>query len=430
MSVDHLMRYQAHPTRITGTLIEAPLRKVRIGELCEIRRSWDDKEVIARAMVLGFKHDATLLTLIGSPQGLTREMILSPTGQDVVLPLSEHIAGCVMNAEGVVTERLCAEKGSGITEIRTINALPPDYHDRASISTAFATGVRAIDALTTIGRGQRMGIFASAGCGKTTLMQMIINNAEADLFVIALIGERGREVTEFIEELKLSGQGHRCVVVYATSDFSASDRMNSAAVAMTVAEYFRDRGQNVVLFLDSITRYARALRDVALLAGEPPARRGYPASVFERLPALLERPGATHSGSITAFFTILLESEDEGDPVAEEIRSILDGHIILSRKLAAKNHYPAIDVLKSLSRVSSRVCTQEHLATAGKMRELIAKIDELQVLNDFGEYKPGNNVENDAIWNAMPAVRNFLCQGMHEREEPSRSLEVMSGIVG
>lgn len=429
MSFADLVRYQAHPTRITGTLIEAPLKDVRIGELCEIRRSWKDRTVIARAMVLGFHHQKTLLTLIGSAQGLTREVVISPTGRDVVLPLSEQLTGCVINASGVVTERLCEPQGSGVTETRTINATPPDYHDRASISTAFVTGIRAIDALITVGQGQRMGIFASAGCGKTTLMQMIINNAEADLFVVALIGERGREVTEFVEELKLSGQGHRCVVVYATSDLSASDRMNSAAVAMTIAEYFRDRGKNVVLFLDSITRYARALRDVSLLAGEPPARRGYPASVFERLPALLERPGVTHSGSITAFFTILLESEDESDPIAEEIRSILDGHIILSRKLASKNHYPAIDVLKSLSRVSTRVCTQEHLSIAGNMRDLIAKIDDLQMLIDFGEYKPGSNEDNDKTWRSMPDVRAFLCQGMHEREELNHSLRMMHEII-
>ena len=260
-----------------------------------------------------------------------------------------------------------------------------------------------------------MGIFAAAGCGKTTLMQMLINNADAEIFVVALIGERGREVTEFVEALRRMDRRSRCVVVYATSDYPALDRANAASVAMTIAEYFRDCGLNVLLFLDSITRYARALRDVALAAGEPPARRGYPASVFEKLPALLERPGKTQRGSISAFFTILLENEEESDPVAEEIRSILDGHIWLSRKLASKNHYPAIDVLRSVSRVCQRVTSDSHQAHASNLRNLLARMEELQVLVDFGEYQPGVNPDNDMTFNASAEIQRFLCQPVEQQ---------------
>lgn len=424
-----LVRYQAHPVRITGNLIEAPLKHVGIGELCEVRRSWKEPDIIARAVVMGFQHDVTRLSLIGQVQGLTRDVVISPTGQAFVFPVSEALVGTVISATGDITERFAPEPLHVQTEWRSVNAPPPDYHERRGINTPLVTGIRAIDGLLPCGVGQRMGIFAAAGCGKTTLMQMIIANAQADLFVVALIGERGREVTEFVEELRHSGLGERCIVVFATSDYSATDRMNAASIAMTIAEYFRDQGRNVVLFLDSITRYARALRDVALLAGEPPARRGYPASVFERLPALLERPGITEKGSITAFFTILLESEDDADPVAEEIRSIIDGHIILSRKLAARNHYPAIDVLKSVSRVSSRVSSDAHLSIAAEVRNLMSRMEELQVIIDFGEYQPGMSHDNDRVYAAMPAVRAYLCQPVHEHEPPDSTLRKLHELI-
>lgn len=428
MPENNLFRYQAHPVRVMGSLIEVALRNLKIGEVCEIRRSWKNKEIIAKAIVLGFRDNITLLSLIGTPHGFDRDVVISPTGREFSIPLSENTLGSVMTSSGEVIEKFKTSLDYAPIENRTIYASPPGYHQRKGISLPVITGVRAIDGMITCGVGQRMGIFASAGCGKTTLMQMIINNAQADIFVVALIGERGREVTEFIEELRESGMGDRCVVVYATSDFSATERMNAAAVAMTAAEYFRDHGNNVVLFLDSITRYARAVRDVALLAGEPPARRGYPASVFERLSALLERPGVTHLGSITGFFTILLEGEDESDPVAEEIRSILDGHIILSRKLASRYHYPAIDVLRSISRITSRVCESDHLEKSARFRTLLAEIEELQVLIDFGEYKPGSDTRKDRIHQLMPAVHQFLCQGMSEKESFDQTIRRMNEI--
>jgi type III secretion protein N (ATPase) len=259
---------------------------------------------------------------------------------------------------------------------------------------------------------------------------MLIGHAEADVFVIGLIGERGREVTEFIEYLRHSPKCSHCVVVYATSDFSSVDRCNAALQATAIAEYFRDQGLRVVLLLDSMTRYARARRDLALAAGEAPARRGYPASVFDALPRLLERPGVTcGGGSITAFYTVLLESDDEPDPVAEEIRSILDGHIYLSRKLAAKGHYPAIDVLRSASRVAHQVTESSVQQLAMSTREMLARLEELQVFLDLGEYRPGENEANDHAMERREALLGWLRQDMEEVCTPQDSLEGLHELI-
>ncbi|WP_279051163.1 type III secretion system ATPase SctN [Cedecea davisae] len=412
-----LLRYQAHPLRLSGPLIEAILPGVKVGELCEIRASWDKSAVVARAQVLGFNGDNTVLSLIGTAKGLSREAVISPTGAGLSVVVSHDLLGCVLDPSGNVVERFIDNHEGYTREVRQVDSPPPSYQERVGIRHPFFTGVRAIDGAMTCGIGQRLGIFASAGCGKTTLMHMLIEQADADVFVIALIGERGREVTEFTEALRQSDRQHKCILVYATSDYSSLDRCNAALVATTVAEYFRDAGMNVVLFLDSITRYARALRDVALAAGESPARRGYPASVFDSLPKLLERPGSTHSGSITAWYTILLESDDEPDPIADEIRSILDGHLYLSRKLAAKNHYPAIDILNSVSRVSSQVCEPQHLQLAGEIRRILAKIEELQIFVDLGEYQPGENVENDRAMDKRDELLAWLRQGVNEHAD-------------
>ncbi|CNF34809.1 type III secretion system ATPase SctN [Yersinia kristensenii] len=417
MSYHFLLRQQAHPQRLAGPIIEAVLPGVKVGEICEIRLSWNQPEIVARAQVLGFHGDNTVLSLIGNAKGLSRDAVIMPTGAGLSVALSPDLLGCVLDPFGEVVERLCEPERGYDWQIRPIDASPPSYQERVGITLPFLTGIRAIDGLMTCGIGQRLGIFASAGCGKTTLMHMLIEQAQADIFVIALIGERGREVTEFIEALRESHRQSRCILVFATSDYSSLNRCNAALVATTVAEYFRDMGMNVVLFLDSITRYARALRDVALAAGEAPARRGYPASVFDALPKLLERPGSTHAGSITAYYTILLESDDEPDPIADEIRSILDGHIYLSRKLAAKNHYPAIDVLNSVSRVTTQVCDHSHLQLAGEVRRILAKIEELQIFVDLGEYQAGDNAENDRAMNKREALLAWLCQRVDEPVE-------------
>lgn len=424
-----LLRELAHPVSLSGPVIEAVLPGVKIGEICDILQSWHQPVRVARAQVLGFKGENTVLSLIGSAQGFSREVVIKPTGAGLSVRIGSEMLGSVVDPGGNIVERLGESSESNENERREINTPPPSYQERVGIQTPFLTGIRAIDGLLTCGRGQRLGIFAAAGCGKTTIMHMLIELAEADVFVIALVGERGREVTEFTDALKRSGNRHKCVLVYATSDYSSLDRCNAALVATTVAEYFRDAGNNVVLFMDSMTRYARALRDVALAAGEPPARRGYPASVFDSLPRLLERPGNTHKGSITAWYTILLESDDEPDPMADEIRSILDGHLYLSRKLAAKNHYPAIDILNSVSRVASQVAPEAHLELAGRLRQILAKIEELQLFVDLGEYRPGENAENDRAMKKKEALLRWLCQKSSEYTSYTELLAEMKNLA-
>lgn len=424
-----LLQHMAYPCRITATTLEARLSGVSIGEVCHVYRSATDRTLVARAQVMVFNNDLTILSLIGSPQGLTRDMVICPTGQPFTLTLSDALKGAVVLPDGSISETFSGITMPGTTQMRSVESPPPGYQERKSIDTCFSTGIRAIDSMLPCGVGQRIGIFSAAGCGKTTLMHMLLDNSDADICVVALVGERGREVTEFIDAVRTSPHRNKCTVVYASSDFCATDRVNAAHVAMTIAEYFRDRGMKVLLFLDSVTRYARALRDVALSAGQLPARRGFPASVFARLPELLERPGATRKGSITAFFTVLLEAEDEADPVAEEVRSILDGHIYLSRKLARKNHYPAIDVLNSVSRVATRVASGEHQALASRLRELLARLEELDTLIMFGEYRPGENPENDRLFACKARVSDFLRQANDEQTSEENLLQDMKDIV-
>ncbi|OXJ22557.1 EscN/YscN/HrcN family type III secretion system ATPase [Burkholderia sp. HI2714] len=424
MNPPRLLRRLAYPQRLSGPILEAALPGVAIGELCEIRRSWRDDAVMARAQVVGLNHECAVLSLIGSARGLTREAVLQPTGRALSAWIGEETLGAVLDSTGQIVERLAPSMAVGGEE-RAVDAAPPSYSNRVGVHERLVTGVRAIDGLLTCGVGQRVGIFASAGCGKTMLMHMLIDQAEADVFVIGLIGERGREVTEFVEALRGSPKRERCVLVFATSDVASVDRCNAALLATTVAEYFRDQAKRVVLFVDSMTRYARALRDVALAAGEPPARRGYPASVFDSLPRLLERPGATGSGSITAFYTVLLEGDDEPDPMADEIRSILDGHIYLSRKLAGQGHYPAIDVLKSASRVAGQVTDPSHQRLASGVRAQMGRLDELQMFVDLGEYRPGENADNDRVMQAREPLQRWLRQPL---DESSPFLETLKGM--
>lgn len=407
----------AHPARIHGCLIEAPLQGVFIGEICFIEQSISNPEVIAKAQVVGFKEGLTVLSLIGRIQGLTREVIIRPSGYPFVLPVGEYLAGKIFDASGeqvgLLTENESEELNLN-SRLQRIDSPPVNVTQRSPISQPLHTGVRAIDGLLTCGLGQRIGIFAAAGSGKTSLMNMIINHAQADIHVVALIGERGREVIEFIEELKQSPHAAQTILVYATSDSPPIERCNAALLATTIAEYYRDLGRNVLLYVDSMTRYARALRDVALATGELPARRGYPASVFEQLPILLERPGCLKHGAITAFYTVLLESEDEPDPIGDEIRSILDGHIYLNHKLAGRGHYPAIDILQSISRVFPKVTSSAQRQAATEVREMLGKLDQLQLYLDLGEYKAGENLDNDRVLAKQTELEMFLKQGMDE----------------
>lgn len=423
-----LLHRQAQPLRLAGPIIEAALPAVSIGEICDIRRDWQSRQVIGRAQVLGFQGENTLLSLIGNPRGMSRDRVLHPTGAPLVVAVHEGLLGAVLDPAGAVVERLLAQPAPLDVQTRPIDADALSYQQRAAIAAPLFTGIKAIDGLLTCGIGQRVGIFASAGGGKTMLMHMLIEHGDADVFVIGLVGERGREVTEFIDSLRCSGRQGRCILVYATSDYSSLERCHAAMVATTVAEYFRDCGKRVVLFLDSITRYARALRDVALAAGEAPARRGYPASVFDAMPRILERPGNTGCGSITAFYTILLESDDEPDPIADEIRSILDGHIYLSRTLAAQNHYPAIDVLRSISRVAAQVTGGGHQALAGQVRSLMSRLEELQIFVDLGEYRSGENPENDRAMAKKEQLQAFLRQPFDQKVAFEQTLEQLHGL--
>ncbi|MCX9096425.1 type III secretion system ATPase SctN [Providencia rettgeri] len=422
----------AHPARIHGCLIEAPLQGVFIGEICFIEHSLAQPNVIAKAQVVGFKEGLTVLSLIGRAQGLTREVVIRPSGYPFVFEVGEHLAGKIFNAAGEQVGTLSENFSEPMllnTKLLRIDSPPVSVTQRRPVAEPMVTGVRAIDSLLTCGLGQRIGIFAAAGSGKTSLMNMIINHAHADIHVVALIGERGREVIEFIEELKESPHAAQTILIYATSDSPPIERCNAALLATTIAEYFRDCGRNVLLYVDSMTRYARALRDVALATGELPARRGYPASVFEQLPMLLERPGQLKHGSITAFYTVLLESEEEADPIGDEIRSILDGHIYLSHKLAGRGHYPAIDILHSISRVFQKVTTPEHRRCAIDLRDMISRLEQIQLYLELGEYQRGESHENDRALDKKEQIEGFLKQAMDEPMNFDNMLNIFNELA-
>lgn len=418
--------------RIHGCLIEAPLQGVFIGEICFIEHSLAQPNVIAKAQVVGFKEGLTVLSLIGRAQGLTREVVIRPSGYPFVFEVGEHLAGKIFNAAGEQVGTLSENLSEPMllnTKLLRIDSPPVSVTQRRPVAEPMVTGVRAIDSLLTCGLGQRIGIFAAAGSGKTSLMNMIINHAHADIHVVALIGERGREVIEFIEELKESPHAAQTILIYATSDSPPIERCNAALLATTIAEYFRDCGRNVLLYVDSMTRYARALRDVALATGELPARRGYPASVFEQLPMLLERPGQLKHGSITAFYTVLLESEEEADPIGDEIRSILDGHIYLSHKLAGRGHYPAIDILHSISRVFQKVTTPEHRRCAIDLRDMISRLEQIQLYLELGEYQRGESHENDRALDKKEQIEGFLKQAMDEPMNFDNMLNILNELA-
>lgn len=421
----------AHPLRIQGNMIEAHLPGTRIGEICEIQKSLLEPKVLGTAQVIGFNKDHTLLSLLNDNQGFSRSNILLPTGKPFRIYVHKNIAGAIIDATGTVRGRLDNAVQQSLSGAQSLEACgaPNDFTQRKPIAESLATGVRAIDGLLTCGQGQRMGIFAAAGCGKTSLMSMIVEHSEADIYVIGLIGERGREVTEFVEELKRSPRCSQIVLVYATSDRSCVERCNAAQIATTIAKFFSEQGKNVLLFVDSITRYARALRDLALSMGELPARRGYPASVFESLPKLLERPGRFLTGSITAFYTVLIENEEESDVIGDEVRSILDGHIYLSKKLAAKGHYPAIDIMQSISRVFLQVTDPSHRQLAKRFREYLVRQKEMQLYLDLGEYRRGENPENDAAFDRKNQMEAFLQQSMDEKTDMQACLESLYGSV-
>ncbi|MBJ6979132.1 MULTISPECIES: FliI/YscN family ATPase [unclassified Luteimonas] len=396
-----------------GTLIRATGLKAAIGELCELRnpRGEGDPSFRLAAEVVGVSKQLTLLTPLGALDGVSATTEVYASGRQAAVRVGPGLLGRILDAHGEPIDDLGPV---GPTVDAPIYAASPNPLARNLIERPFSTGVRAIDTTMTAGEGQRIGIFAVAGGGKSTLLGMLARGGDADVNVIVLVGERGREVNEFIHD-NLGPEGlARSVIVVATSDRPALERSRAAWVGTAIAEHFRDQGRRVLLLVDSVTRFARALRDVGLAVGEPPARRGFPPSVFSALPRLFERAGNNDKGSITAFYTVLAEDEDGGDPIVEEVRSILDGHIVLSRKLAAAYHYPAIDVLVSLSRTMPRVVDHPHVRAAGQLRKLLAKYQDIELLIQLGEYKRGTDPDADAAIEKIGAIRRLLQQSAQE----------------
>lgn len=411
--------------QVVGTIIKAVVPGVKVGELCVLRNPWEEEWEL-RAEVVGFSREAALLTPLGEILGVSSATEVIPTGRSHSVAVGPGLLGRVLDGLGAPLDGLPPIQPE---TLYPVYGPPPNPMKRNMITQPISLGLRVLDALLTCGEGQRMGIFAAAGGGKSTLLASIIRNTSAEIIVLALIGERGREVREFIEH-DLGEEGLRkSVLVIATSDRSSMERLKAAYVATAVAEYFRDHGRRVLLMMDSVTRFARAQREIGLAAGEPPTRRGFPPSVFATLPRLMERAGQSDKGSITGLYTVLVEGDDMTEPVADETRSILDGHIILSRKLASANHYPAIDVLASVSRVMNNIIGKEHKQAAGRLRQLLAKYQDVEMLIKLGEYKPGGDAVTDEAVKKIDAIQAFLRQGLQEKslfEETIQGLQKLT----
>ncbi|MFL9893299.1 MULTISPECIES: type III secretion system ATPase SctN [Paraburkholderia] len=410
---------------VIGTLIKVAGLDLSLGELCELRAP--NGTLLQHAEVIGFTREVALLSPFSRLENISRSTQVIGLGRSLAVKVGDMLLGRVIDSLG---EPVDGGPPIHSDTLRPIFAAPPDPMSRRMIEAPLPTGVRAVDAMMTLAEGQRMGIFAPAGVGKSTLLGMFARGASCDVNVIALIGERGREVREFVE-LILGPEGMaRSVVVCATSDRSSMERAKAAYVATAIAEYFRDRGQRVLLMMDSLTRFARAGREIGLAAGEPPARRGFPPSIFAELPRLLERAGMGETGSITALYTVLAEDDSGSDPIAEEVRGILDGHMILSREIAAKNQYPAIDVLGSLSRVMPQVVPDGYVQAAARIRELMAKHREVEMLLQIGEYQPGSNPLADEAIGKADAIRAFLSQRTDDYAAPGDTEALLYELSG
>lgn len=405
---------------VLGTVVRATAPSARIGEMCVLHTPGETFRL--EAEVIGFSEGDALLAPVGDMRGVSSSTIVTPGGHTHKVAVGMGLMGRVIDGFGRPLD------GGDLPLAETyypVYADAPHPLHRRMIDSPMHMGVRSLDGMLACGEGQRLGIFAAAGCGKSTLMGMLAKNADVDVTVIALIGERGREVREFVErELGPDGM-RRAVVVCTTSEKAPMERLKAGFLATAVAEYFRDQGKRVLLLMDSLTRLARAQRELGLMAGEPPTRRGFPPSVFAMLPRLLERAGMSDRGSITAFYTVLVEGDDMNEPVADESRSILDGHIVLSRKLAAAGHYPAVDVLASVSRVMNAVVSPEHRRDAEALRALMARHDEVELLVRLGEYKRGSDALADKAIDRMTDIRAFLCQRPSEKTSASDMLRLL-----
>lgn len=421
----HLTSIVGRIVEVVGMLIKAVVPDVKIGEVCFIKRDSGDHLV---AEVVGFTQSFVLLSPLGELTGVSPSSEVIPTHLPLHIKIGPEVLGRVLNGLGDPMDK--DTKGPlTAKEIFPIFRSPPDPLKRKRLTKILSTGVRCIDGMLTVAQGQRVGIFAGAGVGKSSLLGMIARNAEeADINVIVLIGERGREVKEFIEE-DLGEEGmKRSVMVVSTSDQASQLRLNAAYVGTAIAEYFRDQGKTVVLMMDSVTRFARALREVGLAAGEPPARAGYTPSVFATLPKLLERSGASDQGSITAFYTILVAGDDMNEPVADEVKSILDGHFVLSNELAHAYHYPAIDVLASISRLLTAIVPEEQRRVIGRAREVLSNYKKNEMLIRIGEYKRGADREVDFAIDHIDKLNRFLKQDLNEKTNYEEAAQQLRSI--
>jgi flagellum-specific ATP synthase len=413
-----LLKVNGRVTQVIGLVIESVGPHCSLGEVCMVKSK--NRTEVCYSEVVGFRDNRVLSMVLGDAMNVSPGSEIVATGHAMSVSVGDVLLGRVIDGLG----RPLDGKGPIQTdESRSIHNAPPNPLERRRITEALSTGIRSIDALLTCGKGQRVGIFAGSGVGKSVLLGMIARDTSADVNVIALVGERGREVREFIDQ-ELGPEGlERSVVVVATSDQAALVRIKAGFIATTIAEYFRDRGLDVMFMMDSVTRLAMAQREVGLAIGEPPTTKGYTPSVFAMLPKLLERAGNAKRGSITSLCTVLVEGDDMNEPVADAVRSILDGHIVLSRRLASAGHYPAIDVLESVSRVMPAITSVEHRQSSHRLLDLLATYREAEDLVNIGAYVKGSNPKIDEALQHIEAIRLFLRQASHERAEFSESLD-------
>lgn len=410
-------------TQVVGLIIWVEGLEVFIGEVCKVYIKNSSKEVPAE--VVAFRDSSVLLMPLDEVNGIGPGSYVKPTGKALEVKIGGNLLGKTLDGLGRPFE---GEEISG-GRMTPVERTPPNPFERRKIDRILSTGVKAIDGVLTCGEGQRIGIFSGSGVGKSTLMGMISRYSDADVNVIALVGERGREVLEFIEK-DLGPEGYKkSVVVVATSDQPPLVRLKGAFVATAIAEHYRDQGKKVMLMMDSVTRFALSQREIGLATGEPPTTKGYTPSVFALLPKLLERSGTSGKGSITAFYTVLVEGDDMNDPIADAVRGILDGHIVLSRDIAAKNHFPAIDIQNSVSRVMNNIVDEEHQRLAGKLKENKGIYEESEDLINIGAYKKGSNPGIDRAIELHPSINGFLRQETDERFTYEETGELLKEVI-
>lgn len=424
LQTKQLICFKGQVTKVVGLTIESNGPETHIGELCKIMNPRLNREVLAE--VVGFRDRSVLLMPLGEMTGIAPGNDVVSTGMELSVGIGKALLGRVLDGLGNPLD------GKGRIEIDgyyPVNNMPPHPMERPRIHEVLPLGVKCIDSMLTVGKGQRMGIFAGSGVGKSTLMGMIARNTKADINVIALIGERGREVRDFLERDLQEDGLKRSVVIVATSDQPALIRKTGAMLGTAIAEYFRDQGNDVLLLMDSLTRFSMAQREIGLSIGEPPVSRGYTPSVFSIMPKLLERSGTSEKGSITGLYTVLVDGDDMTEPVTDTARSILDGHIVLSREMAHRNHYPAVDVLGSISRVMSDIVTGDHKKVAGEIRKNLAVYREAEDLINVGAYVKGSNPDIDRAISVISGINSFLVQSTGEKFTFDKTLELMKQTI-